>query len=705
MYEIKGRVYGAAREIKGEIGMGINGWYMAGEDSAGRNMTAGKYSREAFARNAGAMAPGAPRRVVAREAAARDVAAREAIAREMALRDAALREPRARRRAPAKPSSSYTEFNAVDNNRQVSVRPGNQVAVQTLAAQDAEIIKAERPARKAKAAKAVKSEKAAAKAAKAPAKSTSRKKKKSAAGAVIGVFGALIVVAAAATGGWYYLAEKQGKDNLKKEVVIEAGSSIKIEDFFSNCPVDAKFVTDVSDIDTDVPAVYQLTISYEKAFTEDVTLKIEDHTGPDGKAISQRVYTTWKMPEAEECVDGLYDLSGIAVVKYGEGTPKFEKGGEFSVPVTVTDMYGNDTVIKVPFTVIDDREAPVIEGVRDIEIEGDASEIDLLEGIFAYDDFDPEPTVKVNDFSVNYKKSGEYEVTYSAIDEAGNVSNVSAKLKIVLPESEKDKNKDVDKDSSDSDSSSSSGSSGSSGSSSSGSSDSAYSAAENVMSSLWRDSDVETARAIFKWVHSNISYQTVSDYMTYEEAAYRGFTRRSGDCYVYFACAKMLLDCAGIPNMMVERFPVYSNGHYWNLVQLDGEWYHCDATVFRDHPAMYFMCTDDEIDDSHHSFNGALYPERAGGSSEYYVAPTPEPTETPEPTATPAPTEEPTPTPSEEPTETTEPTETSEPSYDPVATDDPYTGQADTDYTNPPVIQPGEEIDLAQDPNGVNLEA
>lgn len=669
----------AAREIKGEIGMGIKGWYMAEDDSAGRSMTVEKNCRE----------------VAAKQAPPRRVAAREHAVREPAVREPAAREVRARRRAPAKPSSSYTEFNAVDNGVQSGIRPGNRVMVRDLAAHDAEIIKAERPSRKVEAAKAEK-------AAQAPTKQIAKKKKKSAAGAVIGTMGVLIVVAAAAAGGWYYLADKQGKDNLKKEVVIEAGSSIKIEDFFSNCPVDAKFVTDVSDIDTDVPAVYQLTISYEKAFTEDVTLKIEDHTGPDGKAVSQRVYTTWKMPEAEECVDGLYDLSGIAIVKYEEDTPKFEKSGEFSVPVIVTDMYGNDTVIKVPFTVIDDREAPVIEGVHDIEIEGDASEIDLLEGIFAYDDYDPEPTVKVNDFSVNYKKSGEYELTYSAFDEAGNVSNVSATIKIVLPESEKDKNKDADKDAS----SDSSGSSGYSGSSSGSSSDSAYEAAENVMNSLWRDSDVETARAIFKWVHSNISYQTVSDYLSYEEAAYRGFTRRSGDCYVYFACAKMLLDCAGIPNMMVERFPVYSNGHYWNLVQLDGEWYHCDATVFRDHPAMYFMCTDDEIDDSHHSFNGALYPERAGGSSEYQATPTPEPTETLEPTATPAPTDTPVPTPTEEPSETTEPTETSEPSYDPVATDDPYTGQTDPDYTNPPVIQPGEEIGLAQDQSdGVNVEA
>lgn len=161
------------------------------------------------------------------------------------------REVAARLRAPAKPTSGYTEFNAVDNSVQSGMRPGNRVTVRDLAAHDAEIIKAERPSRKVETAKAEK-------AAKAPTKQIA---KKSAAGAVIGTMGVLIVVAAAAAGGWYYLADKQGKDNLKKEVVIEAGSSIKIEDFFSNCPVDAKFVTDVSDIDTDVPAVYQLTIS------------------------------------------------------------------------------------------------------------------------------------------------------------------------------------------------------------------------------------------------------------------------------------------------------------------------------------------------------------------------------------------------------------------------------------------------------------
>ena len=142
------------------------------------------------------------------------------------------------------------------------------------------------------------------------------------------------------------------------------------------------------------------------------------------------------------------------------------------------------------------------------------------------------------------------------------------------------------------------------------------------MDNLWCGDDINTAYEIFNWVHTNISYQSLTTYDSFEEAAYDGFTKRSGDCYVYFACSKMLLDIAGIPNLMVERYPVETNSHFWNLVQIDGLWYHCDATVFRDHPDMYFLCTDYEIDDGHHSFDSSLYPERASsyyeGSDDFY---------------------------------------------------------------------------------------
>ena len=105
--------------------------------------------------------------------------------------------------------------------------------------------------------------------------------------------------------------------------------------------------------------------------------------------------------------------------------------------------------------------------------------------------------------------------------------------------------------------------------------------------------------------------------VTFEEAAYNALTKHSGDCYGFYACCKVLLDCAGIPNMTVLRDPITYNGHYWNLVKIDGEWCHCDSTKFMNHQSLYFGLTDDEIMDSRHQFNGSMLPVRADGTPEY----------------------------------------------------------------------------------------
>ena len=236
----------------------------------------------------------------------------------------------------------------------------------------------------------------------------------------------------------------------------------------------------------------------------------------------------------------------------------------------------------------------------------------------------------------------------------------------------------------------------------------AYTVAENIMSTLWCDNDVDTAREIFNWVHSNVYYQAMTSELSFEDAAYRGFTRKSGDCYVYFACAKMLLDCAGIPNMMVRRSPVTRNGHYWHLVYLNGEWWHCDSTVFRNHPGVYFMLTDDQIRDSNHQFDGSLYPMRAGGSTEYKPSDTPTPTidpnatPTPDPNATtaPVPTVSVTPSPSGNATVTPSPSDVKDsptPTPENTNTDTPTPTEAQaTPSDTPAPTPPPKETDVTE---------
>ena len=201
------------------------------------------------------------------------------------------------------------------------------------------------------------------------------------------------------------------------------------------------------------------------------------------------------------------------------------------------------------------------------------------------------------------------------------------------------------------------------------------------MSGLWGKNDVATARNIFNWVHSHISYVHCGS-LSYSQAAYRGFSRRSGDCYVYYSCCKMLLDLAGIPNMMVKRYPVYGSNHYWNLVKLNGQWYHCDSTRFRHRGSIYFMCTDAQINDKYHQFNGKLYPARAGGSTDFKPSDTPTPTDDPalETSSSQGPgNSSPTPTG----TVTPEPTGTAEPTSSAGDTPTPTTGPSQ-DLTNTP---------------------
>jgi len=465
-------------------------------------------------------------------------------------------------------------------------------------------------------------------------------------------------------------------NDLKTDVTIEVGSPISIDAFFENVPEGAVFLTDVSGINTNEPGVYQLKIGCGNK-SADVILRIEDHMPPTGEAIPQTVYLNWKMPEAQDCIANLFDFSGVALVEYKDGTPVFTEGGEYSVPVVVTDVYGNSAEISIPFTVINDTTPPVISGLHELELEGNPDQLDYLEGITVTDDYDPEPMLTFDDTKVDYTKTGTYEIIYKASDKAGNIATATTTIKIKVA-SATAKNKTTG---------------GDPGTYYVGDGD-PYALARKVMSGLYRKNDVETARAIFNWVHDNLWFRLLSGTRNYEHAAYRGFTKRSGDCYVYYSCCKMLLDIAGIENMRVDRYPK-RNGkvHYWLLVKLNGEWYHCDATEgYNDHPGVWFMCTDAQINDKYHQFNGALYPPRAGGSKEF-ASPTPVPTEDPSLTPSVSPSVSPSVTPADQPADSPTPTpagDTQAPSPTPVADTPTPTPEQAADPTSTPTPVPTE---------------
>ena len=134
----------------------------------------------------------------------------------------------------------------------------------------------------------------------------------------------------------------------------------------------------------------------------------------------------------------------------------------------------------------------------------------------------------------------------------------------------------------------------------------------------------EQAKAVWDFTKGGIRYTGSSDKSDWQAGAYEGLSTRKGDCFTYYAVSRALLTALGIDNLEVQRVGGPTS-HYWNLVNCGDGWYHFDATP-RSSTMPYFvsfMFTDEEAADytaragrSYYSFDGTLYPERAGGTAE-----------------------------------------------------------------------------------------
>lgn len=377
----------------------------------------------------------------------------------------------------------------------------------------------------------------------------------------------LVAALGLAAGTVFYFHVEERESQIIHDVTIEAGSPISLDLFFHEMLPESSFITDVNAIDTNIPASYKIKIKVWK-FTTNCVLNIVDTTPPTASAIPQLTYTDW-LPDVSECITDINDLSQCHIF-YTDGTPDISYGGEYDVNVSVVDAYNNVTIVPVPFTVIDDHIAPVIEGAHDMEYFTDETVL-YRQGVTYSDNYDPNPSFEIDTSDVQAGVPGEYPVRYISQDEFGNTAVETVTLTLTERPPHYDDMLVV------------------------------YEMAQEVIDSITTEdmSDMEKAFKIFYWARYNIHYIGTSTKEDWVLCALEGFTTYQGDCFTYYSCCKAMLDVLGIENMFVERYPIYYSHHYWNLVNFDGQWYHCDATPSSSHEGFYFMYTDAEIDTSH----------------------------------------------------------------------------------------------------------
>lgn len=156
--------------------------------------------------------------------------------------------------------------------------------------------------------------------------------------------------------------------------------------------------------------------------------------------------------------------------------------------------------------------------------------------------------IEVDNSQVDAEKTGTYDVVYTATDPYHHSSSVTVKMTVA--------EKTVDEAL-------------------------LFQKADEILAGIITDdmSQKEKVTAIYNYTNTNFSFVNDSDKSDYVKAALTMLDIRQGDCYSYFALAKVLLDRAGIKNMDIYT-KTDTAEHYWNLVDIgDGHgWYHFDAT-------------------------------------------------------------------------------------------------------------------------------
>lgn len=240
-----------------------------------------------------------------------------------------------------------------------------------------------------------------------------------------------------------------------------------------------------------------------------------------------------------------------------------------------------------------DTEPPVITGTKDITITiGDS--VSYRAGVTVTDNEDENPILTIDNSKVDLAKAGKYEVTYTATDASGNTASATITLTV------KEKSTETGADPTDLE-------------------QAVEQKAQKILSSIKKDgmNDMEVAFAIYRWCTRNIGYVNDSDKSNWLKAADQAFTKRSGDCFNYFAAAKALLDAAGIENMDIVKSDTSHSRHYWSLINLGDGWYHFDTTPRKGSGDLFFMVTDEELltyskaHNNSHIFDLTKYPKRA----------------------------------------------------------------------------------------------
>ena len=342
-----------------------------------------------------------------------------------------------------------------------------------------------------------------------------------------------------------YVTVKNHSKNTVRNVVLNGKVASQNVEFTFNAIKADKQRTKAVDIKV-YEELEEVAIPLETEKTETPTAsEVEETTPTPTMQTKLQVKTkeyTFKATNIE-----VYSRSMVSVYSFLKDKLVYNYATEDTVAPVISGFIGKDSYNKdcydeiIPYQVVYKDEA-----------------FDYFKYVTAEDDRDTKVTLTVDTSKVDFSKKGVYTITYIATDEAGNVSKATAKLGVRVNDS-------LDK--------------------------MAASVLKQIIKDDWTDE--KKARAIYQYTRSHVAYSGDAEHTDWEYMAKRGMQKGQGDCYGFYAVARILLTRAGIPNIEVTR--VKGEGHHWwNMTFVNGEWYHFDCCPRRV-GGTYCLLTDSQL--------------------------------------------------------------------------------------------------------------
>lgn len=330
------------------------------------------------------------------------------------------------------------------------------------------------------------------------------------------------------------------RDNVS--IAIDSGTLPEAADFLED-PNDLggfSCTADLSAADASKGGAVPVPVTVD-GHTADSRLTFIDTTAPVGNPVNQTVYCG-RVLDAKDFVKEIVDQSDVTVTY--QTAPDFKALGTRQVTVVLTDAAGNASAVTASLTVLRDTVPPVITGPP-VKYAVKGATVAYKQDLNITDNSGADLDIQVDASKVDINTAGTYPVKITATDPSGNSTSFNFKLNV---------SDDV-------------------------TDDQVKPLADAVLAQIITPGMDDTAkiRAIYNWIQVHVRYTSDANKNSVNYGAYQALTQGNGDCYTFYAVSQYLLTDAGIENMMIKRVPTGIYSHWWNLVKVNGVWYHFDS--------------------------------------------------------------------------------------------------------------------------------